>query len=41
MVDALVSLGYPFGDLREMTYSELTEWLDVAVERSKRNNDGA
>jgi hypothetical protein len=41
MVDALVALGYPFSDLLKMTYSDLTDWLDVAVERSRRNNDGA
>ena len=37
IVDALVALGYPFGDLRKMTYTELTDWLDVAVSRGKTN----
>jgi hypothetical protein len=42
MVDALVVLGYPFGDLRKMTYTELSEWLQAATEnRSNRNNSGA
>lgn len=41
MADALVALGYPFGDLRKMTYSELREWLDVATERAERASNGA
>ena len=38
IVDVLVSFGYPFGSLMQMTFSELTEWLDVAIERINRNN---
>lgn len=41
MVDALVTLGYPFGELRRMTYTELSEWLQVATERVNRNRSGA
>lgn len=41
MVDALVAFGYPFGDIRRMTCTELRLWLDVATERVQRNNDGA
>lgn len=33
MVDALVSFGYPFDSLRKMPFSELSEWLAVALER--------
>lgn len=42
IVDALVGFGYPFGDLRRMTFTELAEWLDVAIERVTRSqNNGA
>jgi hypothetical protein len=42
MVDALVALGYPFGDLRRMTYTDLSEWLEAATaNRSSQNNSGA
>lgn len=42
IVDALVGFGYPFGDLRKMTASELMQWLDVAIARVKRShNSGA
>lgn len=37
IVDALVAFGYPFGELRKMTYTELTEWLDVAIKRGGNN----
>lgn len=41
IVDALVSFGYPFESLIRMTFSELKEWLEVAIERVERNRDGA
>jgi len=41
MVDALVSLGYPFGDLRRMTYTELSEWLQAATDNRSKQNSGA
>lgn len=43
IVDALVGMGYPFGELRRMTFSELTPWLEVAMERVQRaaDNGGA
>lgn len=37
IVDALVAFGYPFSDLRKMTYTELADWLDVAVKRVRNN----
>ncbi len=37
IVDALVGFGYPFGELRRMTFTELSEWLQVAIERVRRN----
>jgi hypothetical protein len=37
-----VGFGYPFPSLMAMTFTELTEWLEVAIERIKRqNNNGA
>lgn len=38
IVDALVGFGYPFADLRRMTFTELQEWLEVAIPRFKRMN---
>ena len=38
IVDALVGFGYPFSDLRSMTFTDLAEGLDVALERVKRQN---
>lgn len=39
IVDALVSFGYPFPSLIAMTFTELKEWLDVAVERVNRREE--
>lgn len=41
IVDALVSFGYPFQALMNMPFSELKEWLEIAMERVERQRDGA
>lgn len=38
IVDALVALGYPFGEIRKMPVSEALEWLDVATKRVSSNS---
>lgn len=37
MVDALVSFGYSFEPLQKMTFSDLRDWLKVAIARGRQN----